>query len=163
MKNCSICHLNFESEEPAVLTMSGFGNPRHICPSCEKDLDEATLSKEPEVISAAIERIGKKMQNANNDDKLILDVVSGIIESATERGEMIKNGVYDFENDEAQEDADAPEEVPEELLETEEDKERDRREKKANEKLDKFMNWVLWGVLVGFIGYTVYWIISRFF
>ena len=73
--------------------MSGFGNPRHICPSCEKDLDEATLSKEPEVISAAIERIGKKIQNANNDDKLILDVVSGIIENATERGEMIKNGV----------------------------------------------------------------------
>ena len=142
--------------------MSGFGNPRHICEECEKDLDEATLSREPEVISAAIERIGKKMQTANNDDGLILETVSGIIENATERGEMIKEGVYDFENDEAN-DGEPSDEVPEELLETEEDKERDRREKKANEKLDKIMNWVLLGVIIGFIGYTAYWVISRFF
>lgn len=162
MKKCSICHANIETEEPAVLTMSGFGNPRHICASCENDLDEATLSREPQIISAAIERIGKKIQNANNDDKLILETVSDIVENATERGEMIKNGVYDFENDEIGEES-APEEVPVELLESEEDKDRDEREKKRGEKLDKIMNWVTLGIFIGAIGFIAYWLITRFF
>ncbi len=141
--------------------MSGFGYPRHICEECESDLDDATLSKEPEVISAAIERIGKKMQNANTDDKLILETVTSIIEGATERGELIRNGVYDFENDEAL-DTENEDEVPEELLETEEDRELDRQEKEAAEKTDKFMNWVTIGIFIGAIGFIIYWLITRF-
>ncbi len=142
--------------------MSGFGNPRHICPECENDLDEATLSKEPTVISEAIERIGKKIQAANNDDKLILETVSAIIENATERGEMIRNGVYDFENDETPEE-EVSEEVPEELLETEEDKELDKREKQANEKLDKIINWVTLGIFIAALGFIAYRLLTRFF
>ena len=162
MKHCSICKKNIESEEPAILTMSGFGNPRHICEECEKDLDEATLSREPEIISAAIGRIGEKIKSANNDDALILNTVSEIIESATERGEMIKNGVYDFENDGIDEEG-AIDEIPEELLETEEDKRRDERDARVNAKLDKIMNWVTLGIFVGALGYIIYWVISRYF
>ena len=160
MKRCSICHGNIESDEPAVLTMSGFGNPRYICSLCEKDLDDATVSREPMEISSAIERIGEKIKNANNDDELVLETVSSIIESATERGEMIKNGVYDFENDE---DDDVPDTVPEELLETEEDKEITRREEESQAKTDKIMNWVTLGLFIGAIGFIAYWVITNFF
>ena len=142
--------------------MSGFGNPRHICEECEADLDEATLSREPEIISAAIERIGKKIKTANNDDELILSSVSDIIENATERGEMIRNGVYDFENDETEED-EAIDEVPEELLETEEDKARDAHDKKANEKFDKIMNYVSLGLFIAVVGAVLYWVLSKLF
>lgn len=142
--------------------MSGFGNPRHICEECEKDLDEATLSREPEVISAAIERIGKKIKAANNDDGLILATVSEIIENATERGEMIKEGVYDFENDELANE-ESSDEVPEELLESEEDKERDDNEKKRNEKFDKIFNWITAAIFAVAVGFILYRAISSFF
>lgn len=141
--------------------MSGFGNPRHICSDCEKDLDDATLSKEPAVISEAIEKIGEKLQKANNDDELILKTVSTILEDARARGEMIKNGVYDFKNDELTDESDA--EVPEELLETEEDKELDAEEKKTNEKFDKIFNWITLAIFLGFIIYFAYWFISTVF
>ena len=141
--------------------MSGFGNPRYLCEECEKDLDDATLSREPETISEAIEKIGKKIQAANNDDALILKTVSEIIDGATERGEMIRNGVYDFENDE-QAPEEEIEEVPDELLETEEDKALDKREAEKNAKIDKVLNWVTLGVFVAALGYIAYWVISRF-
>ena len=162
MKLCSICHKKIETEEPAILTMSGFGNPRHICNECEKDLDNATLSKDPEIISEAIEKIGKKIRNANNDDELVLETVTGIIENATERGEMIKNGVYDFENDEAEE-SELEDSVPEELLESEEDRELDKKEELTRANIDKIINYATLGIFVGVLGYIVYWIISRFF
>ena len=142
--------------------MSGFGNPRYICDDCESDLDFATLSREPEVISEAIEKIGKKMQDANNDDKLILETVTGIIDAATERGEMIKNGIYDFENDKAEE-LEGDDSVPEELLESEEDKELDRKEDEAKKQVEKVMNWITAGAFIGALGFIIYWLISRFF
>ena len=142
--------------------MTAFGNPKHICEECERDLDEATISREPEIISAAIEKIGKKMQSANNDDALILSTVSEIIENATERGEMIRNGVYDFENDEIDE-FESVDEVPEDLLETEEDKARDAHDKKANEKFDKIMNYVSLGLFIAFVGAVLYWVLSKLF
>ena len=141
--------------------MSAFGYPRHICEECENDLDEATLSKDPEEISDAIERIGRKIQAANNDDKLTLETVSSIIESATERGEMIRNGVYDFENDEIKDEDE--EAVPEELLETEEDKLLDEKEQKTNEKFDKVINWITLTVFIGVMGYLVYWFFTMLF
>ena len=142
--------------------MSGFGHPRYICEECERDLDDATLSREPEIISSAIEKIGKNIQAANNDDALILKTVSDIIDGATERGEMIKNGVYDFENDECESEEEEIDEVPEELLETEEDKELDKLEAKKNEKIDKVLNWITLGVFIAALGYIAYWVISRF-
>ena len=160
MGKCSICHANIESEDPAVLTMSAFGRPLYICEECEKDLDDATLSKDPEVISAAIENIGRKIKEANNDDNLTLTTVSEIVENATERGEMIRSGVYDFENDELNDES--ADEVPEELLETEEDKELDEKEKKSNEKVDKILNWITLAVTAGVVGYLFYWFISSF-
>lgn len=160
MDNCAICKRKIESEEPAVLTMSAFGRPLHICEECEKDLDDATLSKDPEVISAAIENVGKKIKDSNNDSKLVLDAVSEIIENATERGEMIRNGVYDFENDESSDEV--TDEIPEELLETEEDKALDEKDKKSNEKFDKILNWITLALFIGVIGYLVYWFITSF-
>lgn len=156
MSNCSICRRKIESDDPAVLTMSSFGYPRHICEECEKDLDDATLSKDPEIISAAIERIGKKMQQANNDDAITLKAVTEIVENATERGEMIKNGVYDYDNDDAVKEEEN-EEVPEELLETEEDRELDEKEQKTGEKLDKVLNWVTLAIFIAAMGYLIYW------
>ena len=161
MKLCSICKKNIESKEPAVLTMSGFGHPRHICEECEADLDNATLSKEPEIISDAIEKIGEKMRFANNDDALVLSTVSSIIEAATVRGEEIKNGTYDFQKDE---DGDASaEDIPEELLETEEDRELDKKEQEATKKAEKYINWVTTAIFIAAMGFIAYWIITKIF
>ena len=41
-KKCTLCEKVFESESPAVLTMSGFGNARYICPECEENDNDST-------------------------------------------------------------------------------------------------------------------------
>lgn len=159
MKHCSVCHKEIAEENPAVLTLTAFANPKYVCKECEEDLDKATLSKDPEEISAAIQNIGDKMKNADNDDKLILNIVTEILNAAAERGELIKDGVYDFSNDEAQE-KEGEDSVPEELLETEEDRELDRKEEESKKKFDKILNWVMLAVVLGIVGFAAFKIIT---
>ncbi len=46
MQTCVICRNKFESESPAVLFVSGYGNRRCICEECEALLDRATSEEE---------------------------------------------------------------------------------------------------------------------
>lgn len=140
--------------------MSAIANPRLLCNECESDFENATLSKSPDEITAAIENIGKKLVDANNDDELVLKTVTEIIEDAAERCELIKNGVYDFDNDKVDDVEEG--EIPEELQETEEDRELDRKEEEARKKTDKFMNYVTIGALIAALGFIIYRIITRF-
>ncbi len=162
MKLCSVCHKEITEKEPAVLAMSAFANPRYICGECEELFDKATQSHNPEEISTAIEGIGKRLVDANNDDKLILDSVSEILDEAKERGALIASGDYDFSNDESEE-ADSADDVPEELLESEEDKALDEREKERNKTLDRITNIVCASALALALGFVVYKLITTFF
>ncbi len=159
MKTCSVCHSKTDAENLAVLTMTALAAPRYLCPECEDDFDKATLSKSPEEISVAIDRIGKKMVAANNDDELILKTVTEILEEASERAELIKNGEYDFSNDEA---SDGDGEIPPELVESEEDKELDRKEEESRKKVNKVIDIVTAVLFFGVLGFIIYKIITMF-
>ena len=161
MKRCSVCQRHIEAEEPAILTMTAVAKPKYLCRECEALFDKATLSKNPEEISEAIDEIGCVIKDANNDDALILETVSTIIENATERGELIKSGVYDFANDELAEE-EINEEVPEELKESEEDRLLDEEDEKVRKKFDRIMNYVTGVAFGAALVYIIYRVISSF-
>ncbi len=160
---CSVCGASIESDECAILTMGGFATPRYICKPCEEDIDKASTSKDIEEAALAMERVGRKMADYNVEDKAVLDTVGEIMAAASERAEKIKNGIYDFsEEEDAIQDAEE-EEIPEELRETEEDRELDRREAEANKKMDKITNWVCFVLLLATLGFLAYRIIAAYF
>lgn len=163
MRYCSVCRKAITKKEPAVLVMSAFANPKYICEECEDSFDRATLSRDPEEINAAIEEIGKRLVEANNDDSLILDSVSEILNEAKERGALIAGGDYDFSNDETENTDTSYDDVPEELMESEEDKALDEEEKTRNKKLDKITNIICASALILALGYVVYKLITTFF
>jgi len=161
MKICSVCGKQIQNPDPAVLVMSAFAHPKHICNDCENELDKATLSRDPDEIAGAIEEIGKRMIAANTDDKITLDTVNGILSEAGERCALIKSGDYDFSNDEG--DTEEEGEVPEELLESDEDKALDEAEEKSRKKLDKILNWVCGILIAACAGLLIYKLIDTFF
>lgn len=161
MKLCSLCGKKIEKEDPAVLVMTAFARPKHICEDCENEFDTATLSHDPESITAAIAAIGQKLIDTNTDDPLILDTVNGILEDASERCTLIQSGDYDFTNDEggAEEDLD----VPEELRESEEDKALDEKDEITRKKVDKILNWICGVIIAAAAGFVIYKLITSFF
>lgn len=160
-KLCSICNKSVDSEAAAILTIGGFGNPKYICEECDGDFADATGAKDIIEISAAMDRISKKMTSIGADDKLVLKSVKEIMEEAYLRAEKIKNGTYDFSIEENNRES-GDDSVPEELRETEEDKELDRKESERNKKLDKITNWVCIGVLIALLGFIAYRVITTF-
>lgn len=160
-KLCSICNKKVDSETAAILTIGGFGNPKYICEECDGDLAEATGAKDVDAVSAAIDRISKKMSLTDSGDGLVLKTVEDIMAEASSRALKIKEGTYDFSADEP-EACDVEEEIPEELRETEEDKELDRQEAEKNKKLDKISNWISAIILLGVFGYAIYRLITTF-
>ena len=152
---CSVCGREIDPESANIITMSVYGTPRYVCEECEADFAIVSTAEELEEIDDAIGRISEKLTKYNNDDKLLLDAITNIIKSASERVEKILSGVYDKFSD--SEDFD---EIPEEYLETEEDKELDKKEKEKNAKIDKVTNWFLAGFLIAFvIGIILYYLL----
>ena len=96
MDSCTICKAAVDPENAAILSVGGFGTPRYMCPECEADFEEMTLSRDVEAINLAISRIGKKLSDAGNDDKVTLQTVEEVMKSSAERKEKIKEGTYDF-------------------------------------------------------------------
>ncbi len=159
MDKCSICNAEINSEEPAILTMSGYGNPRYLCEECSADLDEASLGREESSIAAAMDRIGKKML-VSDPDKQTYVTVTGLMAIAHDRALKIREGSYDFSLDEA--DEGEFDEIPEELAESEEDKEKDRIDEEKQKKFDKFYNYVLIGAGIGVAIFIIWKIVSMF-
>ncbi len=159
---CSICKATLDTENAAILTMSGYGTPRYICDGCEGDISAATGAREISVISSAMDRIGKKMTENNPDDSAVLKSVEEIMTEARLRAEKIKSGEYDFDEEAEIAEQESGEEIPEELLETEEDRELDRKEREKNKKIDRITNVVCMVLLLAAFGFLAYKIISRF-
>ena len=158
-KNCALCGARAEKEEPAILALGNYGYPRYLCEECEAELDAATLGKDFEEVSGAIERLAKKTDSFGKDDKITLSTMKEILESAAKRANEIKDGSYDFALDEEEPEADEEgfDEIPEELRESEEDKALDAKEAALGKKLDKFINW-FW--ILAFAGVAVYFVIK---
>ncbi len=160
---CSVCTAEIETDEAAILTMGGFATPRYICAECESDMDSASGSADVDVIFAAMERVSKKMTSNNIDDGAVLKTVEEIMKAASERAEMIRNGEYDFSEDDSEEFAEGEDEIPEELRETDEDRELDRKEAEANKRADKITNWVCIALIAAAVGYLVYRVVTTYF
>ena len=157
---CCICKSEVDKESAPILTMGGFGNPRYLCDKCAGALDCASTARNVPDIEAAMAYLSKKLTDTGVEDKTVLDTVSDMFSEAGERAKQIKNGTYDFSNDETENEADT--DVPEELLESEEDKALDLAEAETNKKLDKVFN-IITAVLIALaIGFFVYYFISRF-
>ena len=152
MKKCCICDRAIEHEDAPVLVMSISGHPKLLCDDCAKSLDEITLGRDYDSIVAEIDKIGKKMSELDPDGTTYV-TMNNIIASAVVRAKLIKEGSYDFSQDEAT-DEDGFDEIPEDLQETEEDREKDRRDEERMKKFDKIFNIVALaavGVTVGIL------------
>ena len=155
-KKCTLCKEIFESDDAAVLTMSGFGNARYVCPECERLMDEATTAKTHGEITEAIAALCTRA-DLDTADSIAFESFNEIISGAKERAEKIKNGEYDFALDCEEE---GFEEIPEELRETEEDRALDEKDAKTNALFDKISSWVCGGLMAGIV---IYFLITLIF
>ena len=154
MKNCSICKRTVDAENAPILAMGGFGNPRFLCDECASDVESALYGRDAEKIEESMQSLSKKLAASSNDDGLTIETVSDIFAKAGERAKAIKNGAYDFSEDESEED-EGFDDIPEELQESEEDIELDRKDAEAAKKIDKISNWITLGIMVAAVAFLV--------
>lgn len=154
MKNCSICKRNVDAENAPILAMGGFGNPRFLCDECASDVESALYGRDAEKIEESMQSLSKKLAASSNDDGLTVETVSDIFAKAGERAKAIKNGTYDFSEDESEEE-EGFDDIPEELQESEEDIELDRKDAEAAKKIDKISNWITLGIMVAAVAFLV--------
>lgn len=160
-KVCSICRSVTDNPEAPILTIGGFGTPRYLCDACAADIDTATLGKDYDTIVAAMDRIGSEMTAKGVDDPVTLECLEDLLTDAAKRATLIKDGSYDFALDDAASIESELDEIPEELLESEEDKALDEKEEAEAKKIDKVMNWVWLVVLIGAVGFMIWWLFFR--
>lgn len=161
MKRCTVCDREITAEEPKILAMGAYGTPKYLCDHCSEDIETITLGRDFDNIAEAMDRLGKKMADAN-PDKSTFNTVNSIMESSAKRAKLIKEGSYDFSLDEIEEDTEGFDEVPEELQETEEDRELDREDEEKLKQFDKFYNWILTGAIIGAVGFIIWRILDAF-
>ena len=162
MKSCSICKAPIESENPSVLTMGGYGNPRYTCECCDAQLDRMLLSKEPAEVQDAMQILGDHLARIGCEDNAVIKTMEEMVRSATARAEAIREGPYDFSEDEVESTEEEMIEIPEELRETEEDRALDEKEEAAAKKMDKIMDYAWIVLLVLFGAAFAYLLIRRF-
>lgn len=154
-KNCCICHSLVEKEDAPVIAMSGYGNPKCVCSKCEAFIDTATQSHDPDEISAACKSLGEAMTRGNSRDEQVIASVNEIIAAANERCSAIKDGNYDFSDDE--ENGDGEFDITEDLMETEEDRIKDEHDAEVSKRLDTICAWIGG---IAFIGFAIFMIIK---
>lgn len=160
MAKCAICRREVDGESAPILEMSGYGYTRVLCDECSAELDTATLGTDTEKIAEAMDSIGKKM-TATDADPHTFETVDGILQSAMERAKAIKAGEYDFSLDEENNPEDF-EEIPEELRESEEDIALDKAEEEKAEKVNRFLDYVSLGVIVGIVIFVAWKLVDIF-
>ena len=153
MKNCCICCAKVDEDNAAVLGMGGGGNPRLLCPNCEKLLDDATTSTDYETARLALRELTDILGN-NDPDPVTMAVMTDILLRSTDRAKAIKEGTSDFSLDQI--DESGFDEIPEELQETEEDKELDRIEEEKMKKFDKVFNVIAIILGAGCLGLVIW-------
>ncbi len=140
MAKCAICFSQVDAENAAILTMSGYGNPRYLCPDCEHDIDLATSSESYEEAAAAMERLSNKVTRSN-PDKQTVETVTHLLADAAVRARSIADGTYDPEAEKGDVE-ESFDEIPEDMLETEEDIAAEERDAEKLKKFDKVFNWI---------------------
>ena len=164
MKACSICKAPIEAEMPSVLTMGGYGNPRYVCACCDREMERMLYSKEVSEVQEAMKILGDHLARIGCEDNAVITTIEDMFARATKRADAIREGTYDFSQDEAA--ADESEdmiEIPDELQESEEDRALDEKDEAKAQKFDKVMNW-LWIVFFILFGIAaIYLLVIRRF
>ena len=153
-KLCCICQHPINNEDAPVIAMSGYGNPKCACESCEALIETAMKSHDPDEISAACKSLGEALTDGNTGDEQIIESVNNIIYSANGRCTAIKDGTYDFtlDDDVAEDEFD----ITDDLEETEEDRKKDERDQKFNKILDTVSAWVLGALFVVALAFFIF-------
>ena len=154
-KSCSICLSPITNEEAPVLTMGAYGTPKLLCDECAAEIENMTRGTDYDSIVASMDEISHRMSESNVDDRVTMTAVTEMLVDSAKRAQAIREGTYDFSLDELEEE---DYEIPEDMKETEEDRLLDEKERESSERLDKFMNWVWLGVLIGVVGFLVWWV-----
>ena len=154
MAQCAICLSHADPETAPILTMSGYGNPRYLCPDCERDVDLATTSESYEEATAAMDRLSAKVTR-HNSDKQTVETVTVLLADAAVRARSIADGTYTPEADESAAE-DGFDEIPEDMLETAEDVAAEERDAEKLRKFDKVFNWIA-GIVFGAAALILVW------
>ncbi len=155
MDDCVICSAPVDEEGASVLEIGGYGNPKYLCSECSLDLDTVTLDRDTDNISSAMERITKKIGEADLSANTFA-TVTAILERAAARAKAIKDGTYDFALDEAEAQEDGFDEIPEELRETEEDVELDKQDEERAEKVNQIFDYITFGAVIGIVIFAIW-------
>ncbi len=112
METCVICRNKFESESPAVLFVSGYGNRRCLCPECEALLDLATAEESEEQANAKEKLLSRAAAIKDPQvAKALSDILSGEkTDTVSEEEEAEMNAI--FEEVRAEDAAAEPEKGP---------------------------------------------------
>ena len=163
-KYCSICKRPIDTEDPAVLTIGGYGTPKHICTVCEGTIDKMMTLTEYDEIMAECKTLGEALTGGDTGDGSVISTVNELIDKAAERAQSIKDGTYSEEEDGDSADADGENEdneesyddIPEELRETEEDRALDEKEARNAAIFNTVTTWASGIILVAAIGFFIY-------
>ena len=161
-KYCVICKRPIESEDPAVLSLGALGTPKHICTHCEDTIDKMLSLTDYNEIMSECKTLGEALTRGDTGDESVIKSVNELITKAADRAASIKEGSYDFSEDE-EESGDAEEsfdEIPEELRETAEDKALDEKEAHFTAIFNTVTTWISGIILVGAVGFFIYTLLS---
>ena len=153
--SCSLCKKEFESDDAALLTVSGVGNKRYLCEDCEAMLNTVLKSRDLDEIADTVVKIGNTMEKSDIEDGVVIREMDNILSAARERAEQIKLGEYDFspdEEEEVEELSELLEAEPEPEL-SEEEKERLAKKERISKIVDKISTWVSIGLIAGVVIY----------
>ena len=183
MDICSICLKKIDSENAPILTISGYGKPRYLCPHCEELVSVICESGDRKKVSEAIEKIGASLTVASVEDRPVFSALNEMIEDAKARlenpevtdkeGEEARSAeepcevtCEDVAEDVIEEGAFAPTageaeseddgfDIPEELRESEDDRKKDEADKKRGKIFDTVIGWAAAAILIGAIVFFV--------
>lgn len=157
---CCICGGDVETKTAAILTLGRSAYPRLLCPECERRIDTAGIAGTYEEVAEACRELGDAMTAYNVEDVSVINTVNDIISASMERAKAIREGTYDFSQDEPAdnsaeerteptEDGEEEFDLPEELRETAEDRELDKKDARSNKIFDTVTGWLAGAILVG--------------
>ncbi len=161
MRHCSVCNREVNEENAPILAMGGFGNPKYLCDECAADIDTAITAKDTEKIEEAMSRISKKLSSAGAESELVIETVKEIFTEAGNRAKQIKEGTFDFSEDESAYAEEEIFEIGEDMAETEEDREKDARDLEKAKKLDKIFNWITVGAIAAAVIFILVYMIVK--
>lgn len=153
-KHCVICKRLIEKEDPAILTMGGYGVPKCICENCEIVMDTINESEDANEIREGCRKLGEALTRGDTGDESVIEIVNEIISDASEKAARIEDGTYDPEAEAA--DAEEEFDITEDLQETEEDRKLDEEDARANKIYNTVSSWVAGIVIIVALAFFIY-------